>query len=258
MNICRKLIFSCIALFAAFALPAQQPGMKMVFFDGYVLDSLDTKPVANVAVQLLKMQGDSILFSAESVSNRYGQFSIQLNLPEKQPVHPSDYVFAAIHSGYTLGRIDMPDQPIRTVTYEAFRGTIYVTPKRPKPAPVYTYNERAADVQLTGLVLDSLNNKPLQGAQVKIYLGTRLLIDTRTTDDGAFISGKMRMTPSQADSLRMEVTAKFYRTGKIKKQFRSFSGKGSRYFPEENPVINFTALMTDERNGVQLIPVKDK
>lgn len=248
----------CAAMLAASAASAQQQGMKMVFFDGYVLDSMDTQPVANVAVQLLKMKGDSILFSAESVSNRYGQFSIQLNLPEKEPVHPSDYVFAAIHSGYTLSRVDMPDLPIRTVTYEAFRGTIYVNPKRARPAPVVRYSERAADVRLSGLVLDSLNNKPLQGAQVKIFLGTNVLLDTRTTSDGAFVSGKINMTPSQADSLRMEVTAKFYRTGKIKKQFRSFSGKGNRYFPEENPVINFTALMTDERNGVQLIPVNDK
>lgn len=257
MNIAPKLILFAAVLCSLIA-QAQNPGMKMVFFDGYVLDSLDTKPVANVAVQLLKMQGDSILFSAESVSNRYGQFSIQLNVPEKEPVHPSDYVFAAIHSGYTFSRIDMPDQPIRTVTYEAFRGTIYITPKRPKAPPVYQFNERAADVRLSGLVLDSLNSKPLQGAQVKIYLGTKLLLDTRTLEDGGFLSGTINMTPSQADSLRMEVTAKFYRTGKIKKQFRSFSGKGSRSFSEDKPVINFTALMVDERNGVQLIPVDEK
>ncbi len=204
------------------------------------------------------MEGDSIIWTRESVSNRYGQFSFQLTVPEKQTVHPADFKFAAVHSGYTLSRIDMPETPIRTVTFEAFRGTIYLTPKRPKAAPVYTYNERAADVRFSGLVLDSLNSKPLQGAQVKIYLGTKLLLDTRTLEDGAFISGTIRMTPSQADSLRMEVTAQFYRTGKIKKQFRSFSGKGSRSFSEDKPVINFTALMVDERNGVQLIPVDEK
>lgn len=254
----RPILLLMATLFAAVLVPAQQQGMKTVFFDGYVVDSLDTKPISNVALQLVKVEGDSIISISESVSNRFGQFSFQLNLPEKEPVHPSDYKFAVVHSGYTLSRIDFPEIPIRTVTYEAFRGTIYLTPKRPKATPVYNYSERAADVRISGLVLDSLNNKPLQGAQVKIYLGTQLLLDTRTPEDGAFVSGTIRMTPSQADSLRMEVTARFYRTGKIKKQFRSFSGKGSRYFPEEKPVINFTALMTDERNGVQLIPVDDK
>lgn len=254
----RPILLLMATLFAAVIAPAQHQGMKTVFFDGYVLDSLDTQPIGNVAMQLVKMKGDSIISISESVSNRYGQFSFQLNLPEKEPVHPSDYKFAAVHSGYTLSRIDFPETPIRTATFEAFRGTIYLTPKSRKPAPVYTYRERAADVRLSGIVLDSLNSKPLQGAQVKIYLGTQLLLDTRTPEDGAFVSGTIRMTPSQADSLRMEVTARFYRTGKIKKQFRSFSGKGDRYFPEEKPVINFTALMTDERNGVQLIPVDDK
>lgn len=257
MNVAPKLILFAAALCSLTA-QAQTPGMKLVFFDGYVVDSLDTQPIPNVAMQLVKMEGDSILFISESVSNRYGQFSFQLNLPEKMPVHPSDYKFAVVHSGYTLSRIDMPETPIKTVTFEAFRGTIYLTPKRPKAPPVYQFNERAANVQLSGLVLDSLNNKPLQGAQVKIYLGTKLLLDTRTLEDGAFLSGTINMTPSQADSLRMEVTAKFYRTGKIKKQFQSFSGKGSRYFSETKPVINFTALMSDERNGVQLIPVDDK
>jgi 5-hydroxyisourate hydrolase-like protein (transthyretin family) len=257
MNALRKLVFFAAMLAAASAM-AQEPGMKTVFIDGYVLDSLDSKPVGNVAMQLVKMDGDSVTWTRESVSNRYGQFSFQLVVPEKQIVRPADFKFAAVHSGYTLSRIDMPETPIRTATYEAFRGTIYLTPGRPKPAPVNTISEKAADVRFAGIVIDSLNSKPLQGAQVKIFLGTKLLLDTRTPEDGAFVSGKVRLTPSQADSLTMEVTARFYRTGKIKKQFRSFNGKGNRYFPEEKPVINFTALLSDERNGVQLIPVDEK
>lgn len=253
-------VFIVSALAFVPGMQAQNLPLKTVFFDGYVLDSLDTKPIANVAIQLMKMQDDTtVLWTRESVSNRYGQFSFQLTVPDTQVVRSGDYRFTAVHGGYLLNRIDMPEKPIKTVTYEAFRGTIYLTPKRRQTVSVvYTMNERAADVRFTGLVLDSASNKPLQAAQVKVFLGKKMLFEARTREDGGFMSGTMSMTPSQADSLTLEVNAKYYRVGKTTKQFAAFTGKGSRYFSESKPLINFTALMTDEKDGVQLVPVDDK
>lgn len=233
-----------------------QPAQKKVFIQGEVLDSATREPVGNLPIQLYIRKGKEMEVVAETSSNSAGNFSFEQMIDDTVQVGPTTFPITAGGRGYHLTGVEMPLHPVKTISYEAMRGNIYVA----KPKPV-TYNygnyqeQKKQAVQVEGMITDSATGQPLGGVKVRALLWDNLLFETQTLENGHFISDTLQLTFSEATTVFFEVEKEGYTTGpKNTRIMPRVTKSGSTI---SDGMIHFTARLVSKKKSVHLVPHED-